>query len=344
MAAYTITAFQPQHPLSSSSSSQQQHRRTTPTSLNDLSEWRDLFFDDSQKPAVVDDALRQQNLEGPAREVCIFPFPLDDMLIQGETKELNLYEDRFHQLFEKSRSSHSSVVAMGLIAPPSGILQTLPLCEIEDYRKMPGQTQFGTDYSIYVTIRVVGRASLVQVVEEDLLGGAEYLKGWCVEVEDGVEGGEKEGNRVADRLEAVFGEICVMEDIYERTDEVEMDATDEDDDDDESDEEDDYDEDEDDNRRSRFERAYQTAKSTDMQGYTFSSTGLYDRSIQDLTALSWAYFASEEKPEDNLVYRLRALECDDVNERLKLALTMLNEMRSELKSVMKGGVSEEEEE
>ena len=60
------------------------------------------------------------------------------------------------------------------------------------------------------------------MVEEDLRGGVEYLKGWCVEVEDGVEGGEKEGNRVAERLETVFGELCALEEIYMGMDGVEM--------------------------------------------------------------------------------------------------------------------------
>ncbi len=30
----------------------------------------------------------------PVREVCVFPFPLNDVLLQGETKELCLYEER----------------------------------------------------------------------------------------------------------------------------------------------------------------------------------------------------------------------------------------------------------
>lgn len=30
----------------------------------------------------------------PVREICILPFPLTDVLLQGETKELCLYEER----------------------------------------------------------------------------------------------------------------------------------------------------------------------------------------------------------------------------------------------------------
>jgi len=32
--------------------------------------------------------------EGPLREICVLPFPLNDALLQGETKELCLYEER----------------------------------------------------------------------------------------------------------------------------------------------------------------------------------------------------------------------------------------------------------
>jgi len=380
----SVIAFQIKHPLSlqhynhpascklrrhrsPQASCMIQNQRIAKTALNDLSEWRDLFFDESEKPTTVNQAMQEEhNLEGPSREVCIFPFPLDDILLQGETKELCLYEDRFHQLFQKSLDSHAGVVAMGLIAPPAGILQVMPLCEIEAFRRMPGQTEFDTSFSIYVTIRVVGRASLVHVVEEDVLEGIEYLKGWCVEVNDEVKGDTaknrdarniKLGNDFANRLEEMMDSIIKLEDqlvlLGGSTDELEsnaavterrileaeMEMIDDDDDDDDDD-------DEVDNRRSRFERAYQVAKSTDMQGYksTLSSTEPDEknsRSLQDLTALSWAYFCTEEDPTESLVYRLRAVECDDLCLRLKLALMMMTECRTRLKSAMNGIVSEE---
>ena len=56
------------------------------TRLYDLSEWRDMMFD---VPAGLEDKE-----SGPFREICILPFPLDDALLQGETKELCLYEER----------------------------------------------------------------------------------------------------------------------------------------------------------------------------------------------------------------------------------------------------------
>jgi len=339
----------------------QPNQRFGKTALNDLSEWRDLFFEETQKPPSVNQIMQEKDLEGPARELCVFPFSLSEILIQGETKELCLYEDRFHQLFEKAQASHAGVVAMGLIAPPAGILQVMPLCEIEAFTRMPGQTEFGTDFCIMATIRVVGRASLIHVVEEDVLEGIEYLKGWCVEMNDemnvvgsGSSDAEenkdermlKSGNEIAKLLEVVMDSIIELEDqlaVLDGGEAGDEGVLNDDDDEKEDEEEDDDDDDELDTRRSRFERAYQIAKSTDMQGYktTSESDEKNNRSIQDLTALSWAYFSTEENPEDIFIYKLRAMECDDLCERLQIALKMLKERRSKLKAIMKGLVSKD---
>jgi hypothetical protein len=61
------------------------------TKLFDLSEWRDIMFD---SPELIGGSGKTDDEEGPLREICILPFPLDDALIQGETKELCLYEER----------------------------------------------------------------------------------------------------------------------------------------------------------------------------------------------------------------------------------------------------------
>ncbi len=191
-----------------------QSPNTSSTKLNDLSEWRDQFFEVSKKvkndiTELVDD---EEVLNEPIREICVLPFPLDDVLLQGETKELCLYEDRFHQLFETSTKCHNSVVAMGLLAPPAGILQNMPLCEIENYRVMQGQTAFGTDFSILVTIRVVGRASLLYIQDSDE-DDVEFLRGYCVEVND--EDSDKDaieiGNQLADKMDGMITEIQILE-------------------------------------------------------------------------------------------------------------------------------------
>jgi len=127
--------------------------------------------------------LKSGDTDEPIREICILPFPLTDVLLQGETKELCLYEERFHQLFEKAMTDHAGIVAMGFIAPPSGMLQGMPLCEIENFRTMEGDTGFGNT-SILATIRVVGKAMLLDVREPPEGISLGYMTGWCQENPD----------------------------------------------------------------------------------------------------------------------------------------------------------------
>ena len=53
------------------------------------------------------------------REICVLTFPFEDVLVQGETKELRLYEDRYvkaqKQKIFKLCSSHAHRVVIGLV-------------------------------------------------------------------------------------------------------------------------------------------------------------------------------------------------------------------------------------
>jgi hypothetical protein len=99
------------------------------------------------------------------------------------------------------------------------------------------------------------------------------------------------------------------------------------------------------NRKSRLDKAFKIAKSTDYQGYTVLSDGgaggsssplsPSTRSIQDLTALSWAYFCCENDPTDIIPYRLRATESVNLCERLNLALSMMMERRTKLNKLLR---------
>lgn len=409
----------------------------TSTELYDLSGWRDLFFDEESTPNSVTKRMKMDTegppvLEGPPRQVCVLPFPLTDVLLQGETKELCLYENRFHQLFQKCQNEHEGIVAMGLMAPPDGILQIMSLCEVDSYRKMETPTAFGTDYSILATIRSVGRAALLQLNEGDDLP---YMVGWCAEVfddqssqssssspstfsfsstsdesidailgssrnQDTVKVANNLANKAEEMLDSLSnleerlslsggsassnsssGNTGTLEDLFNIEDdddeeddvlsssisdglqiseasmrrrllEAELDEMDNDEEDEEDDDDDDFDDDEAaDNRKSRFQLAYKNAKVTDMQGYRITATdssteGTDARSIQELTALSWAYFCSEvEDDATNIIqYRLRALDCMDLRERLTLALVMMMEQRSKIKATLSGSSLEDDEE
>lgn len=59
--------------------------------LYDMSEWRDQVFD---FPGTGDDQRLGMEEGAPLKEVCILPFPYEEVLLQGETKQLRLYEER----------------------------------------------------------------------------------------------------------------------------------------------------------------------------------------------------------------------------------------------------------
>lgn len=166
---------------------QRQHRgmaRINDFSLFGISEWRDSIFD---LPGADRQPLGSE-LGPPAKEVCILPFPYGEVLLQGQEKQLRLYEDRFIELFDYAMEHHSGVVAMGLIAE-SGIIQTVPLCEIEAYNRMEG-------FGIFATIRVCSRAQLLEVTQQD-----PYLKATCTELSDKVPPNLELPNLVASNIE-----------------------------------------------------------------------------------------------------------------------------------------------
>ena len=251
---------------------------------------------------------------------------------------------------------------MGFIAPPSGILQVMPLCEIESFQTMEGDTGFG-DYSILATIRVVGRATLLNIDDD---GTKDYMTGWCTELSD-ITSGDKDvsqiGNKIADDIENVFNSILVLEkkmlkaqDDKDDEEVVLSDATLRrmqleaelglDDDDDEVEDDEDYDDEDEDNPKAVFQKAFEQARSSDTQGYRISNSSgdtSGKRSIQDLTALSWAYLSQDLwNVEEVLNYRLRALEGEDLIDRLKIVLVMMMEHRSKLKKMMKFRDSKDE--
>jgi Lon protease-like protein len=148
--------------------------------LHGIAEWRDKTFDfpgNDRRPLGGKPSDETQALPMLLKEICILPFPFFEVLLQGETKQLRLYEERFLQLFEYCMEHHHGVVAMGLLASGdndnTGIIQTVPLCEIEAYHRMDG-------FGIFVTIRVVGRAQLHEIMQQQ----SPYIKAVCRELHD----------------------------------------------------------------------------------------------------------------------------------------------------------------
>jgi len=371
--------------------------------MADISEWRDKMFDNppdlDSAPTIElssDDDEQQQQLE-PLREICVLPFPITDVLVQGETKELCLYEERFHKLFDFSTSHHAGIVAMGYITP-TGLLRTMALCEIQNYRVIEGDDDSNeysystTGKSILATIGVVGRATLRGINDDDSVL-EEYITAWCTEMTDDNENSkniEKDKNvidvcnELANDIDEMFDSIILLEEkltlkqqqqkggdnvassALAENDDVDGDSTTilseatlrrmkleaelnlDDDDDDDDDNDDFLDDNEEENPKRLFEKAFQIAKSSDTQGYTIllssstesaeaeadvgaTSKKIKKRSIQDLTALSWAYLSKDVWDEEEILkYRLQALNINNLLDRLILVYKMLLEQRGKL--------------
>lgn len=292
-----------------------------------ITEWRDLMFD---FPGTGDDRRLGREQGGPPKSICILPFPYEQVLLQGETKQLRLYEDRFIKLFDDVMQNHEGVVAMGLLAK-SGIIQTVPLCEVEAYNRMDG-------FGIFVTIRVVGRAHVLDVVQQ-----TPYLKAVCTELTDWFPPNLEMPNLLADTIEDVMLTLSALEHKLDQLADDPAIGVDE-----EMERRinvaklddkffaDDLDDDEDDqvlDRRRRFQQAYRIAMESDSQGYVSASSrgdAVSSRTQKELTAVSWAAYMTEIMPEADATYRIQAMDNTDVFERLKLASFMLREKRDRL--------------
>ena len=88
-------------------------------------------------------------------------------------------------------------------------------------------------------------------------------------------------------------------------------------------------------RKGRFRQAYNVALQTDTQGYCVAKSSDLERSPQELTALSWAAFCTNVLPDEDAAFRIQALDCDDLFDRLKLGAHMLREKKNQLKEQMK---------
>lgn len=336
-----------------------------------IAEWRDLPYEgpllDLLKTTA---ATKQQQLQQQLpKVVSILPFPFNQVLLQGETKELRLYEDRFLQLFDSVMEQQGGIVGMGLLAQ-SGLIQTIPLCEIEAFQRMEG-------FGIFVTIRVVGRAQLVAITQQE-----PYLMGVCLELADEFPQDSTTLQLLTNTMEQTIVTITAMEyrlkKIMEATlllrDEIDNNNNSDDTDDDdmvrriniakledqfyqdqsvdngndmEDIDDDDNDEITEQDRRGRFQQAYEIAMETDTQGYLYtskSSSKLEDLSPKELTALSWAAFCTDLIPNStDAMFRIQAMDETNIIERLKLASKMLKDKKGRVETQLKkAGLNKEE--
>lgn len=216
--------------------------------LYGISEWRDQSLESyysleayqmqqQQNQQQNQNQNRPQNtpsntLSAIPSKIPILPFPFPDLLFPGQRTQLNLYESRFHSLFQDVMENYAGVVAMGLltgsIGPANtGMITTLPLCEVESYSRMGGvdpekfvdRGDGMGNGSIFVSIRAVGR---VKIMEGELERSDPYMVGRVREMmdEELVEGGElEEGSRLARDIETVIGNLARLEKKWKDMDE-----------------------------------------------------------------------------------------------------------------------------
>ena len=204
----TVTALCLIIPLAAAFIGPQTIRSGTVTNLYGLQEWRE----EALSTAYTLEAYQPPTSSPPQSfgMVPILPFPFNDILLPGQTKQLHLYEERFHLLFEEALDNHS-VVGMGLLAG-SGMMTLMPLLEVESFTRHgydPDWKSRGDGMgngSIFVTVRAVGRAKVIDELEQE----EPYMRARVVEVVD--VGGKMNGvGMVKEKSARLEGESSEME-------------------------------------------------------------------------------------------------------------------------------------
>ena len=152
------------------------------TRLHGIIEWREQALESR----YTLDVYQQADSSPVIATIPILPFPFSDVLLQGQQTQLNLYEQRFHELFQDAMDNHCGMVGMGLLAG-NGMITTLPLCEVESFSRFGAEEDWVDrrdgmgNGSIFVSIRAVGRA---KIAESGLLQEVPFMKARVVELFD----------------------------------------------------------------------------------------------------------------------------------------------------------------
>ncbi|EJK71097.1 hypothetical protein THAOC_07496 [Thalassiosira oceanica] len=215
--------------------------RVTSTCLHGIQEWRD----EAMKAKFARDSLVQPNSTPTASDqssfpatIPILPFPFTDILLQGQSTQLNLFEERFHDLFDDSMMNHHGMVAMGLLAG-NGMITTMPLCEVSSFTRVGADANFVPmgdgmgNGSILVSIRCVGRckinepklmqeepymvARVVETVDDDIavasgVGGTGLKDNFVGPPLRGESSPLQIGNMLADKIDQLMESISDLED------------------------------------------------------------------------------------------------------------------------------------
>jgi len=155
-----------------------QRSSTSQTHLLGLSEWR-------QGRAVG---------PGPGASqapLLLLPFAPTDLRVVGQSTTIVLKEGRYYDLFQDCIDDHDSVMGM-VIMGDDGLWETVALCEISDFDVDAG---YRGKVTVSVTLRAVGRARLVELVQMKPI-----MMGLCLEMVDDDDGNDDEWAIAAEEL------------------------------------------------------------------------------------------------------------------------------------------------
>lgn len=242
------------------------------------------------------------NVNNKKQEINLLP--CDDVILPGERVEI-LTEDI--ELIEHSLVHHSGVVAVGLIVDDEGeafseddygdfdrvmMLETASMCEIKGM--VPSEEE---EDCWVVTLQGVGRVRVMDFVREHPFVTAQSI----IETDDDSATNATANNMLADNIEALITKLTKMDQrIRDWTGEDAPENA----------------------LEANFEMCYASALHNDVTPYKFRlpESG---RSLPELAAISWATFCAVETCSES--YRMKAMDWDNLTERLKLAQYMLRE-------------------
>lgn len=252
---------------------------------------------------------QEQQQPAMTKPVNILPFPSKEILLQGQTRYLQLVEKEHINLFQQSVAENESVFAMGLEMHDGGLLGTMPLLEVENYMD-------GDDLGIFIKVRAVGRATVHEVTDESTMS-AICTEHYDTDDQDAslyrVEcNSYDEANDLADNVESLIAETSAIEQIREGYSHGDDNGT---------------------TRLQRYQQAYKAAFESDLQGYVAPPTQSsmeHERSWKELAAVSWAAYSTSPNPEDDASFRLNAMNMKSTTDRLEFAAHWLADVRQEV--------------
>ena len=151
---------------------------TTNTRLFGLSEWRQRF-------AVGD----PHNAPLQPQPLLLLPFATSDVIPIGQSTTIVLKEGRYYDLFQDCIDDYESIMGMAIMGD-DGLCDTLVLCNISDFDVDAG---YRGKVTVSVTLRAVGRAALVELVQMKPI-----MMGMCLEMMDEAQGAGAGGSTDTD--------------------------------------------------------------------------------------------------------------------------------------------------